>query len=257
MKYIQCVQNRNQNVTIKETIYAIKNAGFDGAFVQWYHKNSDISQQEQVNLCRELGLEIPFIHLSYDHINDIWRECVNGNNLVLKYKEDLDSCKLNQVDLVIMHLSSEYEISEPNMLGIKRFQEIVDYAEQLNIRIAFENTRLWGFLEYLFDNIKNSNIGICFDAGHCHCFFNDKFNWSYFRDKIWAIHLHDNFGSEDQHLLPFDGTLDWEMVQKDLKNSSYNGPVVLESLYNGEYLNMSLEEFYKLSLDRAKQININ
>lgn len=33
-KYIQCVQNYNKNVTPQQTICAIKNAGFDGVFLQ-------------------------------------------------------------------------------------------------------------------------------------------------------------------------------------------------------------------------------
>ena len=58
IKYIQCVQNDNKNVTPQDTIYAIKNAGFNGAFLQWYNKDWEFSQQEQLNLCRKLGLEI-------------------------------------------------------------------------------------------------------------------------------------------------------------------------------------------------------
>ena len=84
-KYIQCVQNDNKNVTPQETIYAIKNAGFDGVFLQWYNKDWDFSQQEQLNLCRKLGLEIPFVHLGYKGINNIWLEAEDGENLVKNY----------------------------------------------------------------------------------------------------------------------------------------------------------------------------
>ena len=34
-----CVQNSNENVSIEDTIYAIKNAGFKNVFVQWYDKD--------------------------------------------------------------------------------------------------------------------------------------------------------------------------------------------------------------------------
>ena len=55
-KYIQCVQNSNKNVSVKDTIYSIKNAGFDGVFLQWYNKDWEFSEQQQLDLCRELGL---------------------------------------------------------------------------------------------------------------------------------------------------------------------------------------------------------
>lgn len=254
-KFIQCVQNSNKNATPKDTIYAIKNAGFDGVFLQWYNKDWEFSQEEQLRLCRELGLEIAFVHLGYKGINNIWDSGEEGESLVENYLKDLDVCKNNGIEMVVMHPCSKIE-EEPSELGIKRFQKIVDYADKLNIKIAFENTKTWGYLEYIFDNIKNSNIGICFDSGHCHCHFEDRFNWDKFKNRIFAVHLHDNNSLDDQHLLPFDGSIDWENFAKELKNANYNGPIILESTYRNEYLKMSLEEFYKLSFERAKELDI-
>lgn len=44
------------------------------------------------------------------------------------------------------------------------------------------------------------------------------------------MHLHDNDKSDDLHLLPFDGTIDWERVVTKLKECNYKGPVVFELL---------------------------
>lgn len=137
-----------------------------------------------------------------------------------------------------------------------KVQIISDYAKNLNIKIAFENTKIWGYLEYIFEHIKNDNIGICFDSGHCHCHFNNRFSWERFKDKIFALHLHDNDKKTDLHLLPFDGSLNWNQLVCELKKANYNGPITLESCYRYEYLNLSLQEFYKLSLEKAKQINL-
>ncbi len=139
---------------------------------------------------------------------------------------------------------------------MERLQKIADYANQLNIKIAFENTKIFGYLEYVFEHIKNDNIGVCFDSGHCHCHFDDKFNWQLFKNKIFAVHLHDNDKSSDQHLLPFDGTIDWQTLAHNLKEANYTGPIILESCYREPYTNLSLQEFYNLSLQKAKQINL-
>lgn len=256
MKYIQCVSNDNQNVTPKETIIAIKEAGYDGVFLQWYNKDWEFSQYQQLELCKELNLPVVFVHLGYKGINNIWLDGEDGDNLVRGYLKDLDVCKSNNINMVVMHLTSKSVAPEPSLIGIKRFQQIIDYADNLGIRIAFENTKLFGYLEYLFAHISNSNIGICYDSGHCHCHFDDKFNWEMFKNKIFALHLHDNDKSRDQHLLPFDGTIDWEVLVKNLKEANYNGNVILESCYVEDYLKMSVKEFYKLSLKRAKQINL-
>lgn len=255
-KYIQCVQNNNKNVTPEETIYAIKNAGFDGVFLQWFNKDWEYSQEEQLNLCRKLGLEVVFVHLGYKGINDIWVDGEMGDNLVNYYLKDLDVCFANKIDMVVMHITASKVAPEPSLIGIKRIQKILDYAKKLNIKIAFENTKIFGYLEYLFEHIKNDNAGICFDAGHCHCHFDDKFSWEMFENKIFALHLHDNDKSSDSHLLPFDGTINWEEYQGCIKQANYNGYVILESCYKDDYLNMSINDFYKLSLERAKQLSI-
>lgn len=257
MKYYQCVQKDNQNVTTQETIFAIKNAGFDGVFIQWDNKPAEgyLSQEEQLTLCRKLGLEVLFAHLGYKGINNIWLDGEEGDELVKNYLKDLDACKSNNINMVVMHLTSKSVAPEPNLIGVERLQKIVDYAEQLNIKVAFENTKIFGYLEYVFSHIKNSNAGICYDAGHCHCHFNDKFSWDMFKNKIFAVHLHDNDKSDDLHLLPFDGTINWYQLVRNLKNANYNGPITLESCYRYDYLKRSVEDFYKLSLTKAKQIN--
>lgn len=255
-KYIQCVHNNNKEVTPKETILAIKNAGFDGVFLQWFNKDWDFSQQQQLELCRELGLQIPFVHLGYKNINSLWEEGEDGENLVKGYFHDFDVCKDNGVEMVVMHLTSKNDVLPPNILGLSRLRKIISYAEKLGIKIAFENTKMWGYLEYVFENIKSKNIGVCFDSGHCHCHYDDKFSWSFFKDKIFLVHLHDNDKSKDQHLLPFDGTIDWGVYAKKLKEANYDGAIILESCYRNDYLKYSIEEFYKLSLERAKQISL-
>ena len=255
-KYIQCVHNNNKEVTPIETIYAIKNAGFDGVFLQWFNKNWEFSQQDQLELCKKLGLEIPFVHLGYKGINDLWDEGEQGDELIDGYINDLEICKNNGVDMVVMHLTSKTDAPAPNEIGLKRLQKLIKIAENLNIKIAFENTKIVGYLEYVFENIKSDNIGLCLDVGHCHAHFDDEFCWEIFKDKIWAVHLHDNDKSKDQHLLPFDGTIDWKFYEEKLKEANYSGYTTLESCYRNDYLKMSLEEFYKLALERAKQLDI-
>lgn len=79
-KLIQCVQNDNQNVSAAETIKAIKNAGFDGVFLQWYNKDLTFSQEQQLKLCNDLGLTIEICHLGYKGINNLWLEGEDGEN---------------------------------------------------------------------------------------------------------------------------------------------------------------------------------
>lgn len=236
----------NENVSPFETMDAIKKAGFEDVFIEWYNKDWKPSQQEQLEYARKLNLNVIFAHLGYQNINEIWEENnKNAKDIVERYKNDIRICKENNIPMVVMHLTSKNNAPMYNEIGLNRLKEIVNYAQKLDVKVAFENTKIKGYLDYVIKNIDNDNVGICYDSGHCHVHFNDEFNYELFKDRIFAVHLHDNDKSDDLHLLPFDGTIDWERVVTKLKECNYKGPVTLELCYRYDYLKVPLEDFYK------------
>lgn len=248
------IQNENENVNIIQTIESVKNAEFKNVFVQWYDKNWEHSQIEQVEMCKKLGLNIIFAHLGYQNINSIWEEGEIGDKEVERYKKDIKDCHENGIPMVVMHLTSKKIAPMYGEIGLNRIRKIVEYAKKLNMKVAFENTKIKGYLEYVLDKIKDDNVGICFDAGHYHVHFDDEFNFELFKNRIFAVHLHDNDKSDDLHLLPFDGTIDWEYVINKLKDCNYNGPITMELCYRYDYLNMSLDSFYKKGYEIGKKL---
>lgn len=249
---IQCLQLSNQSVTPEQTVTAIKNAGFDGVFVQWYADLQDEEKIRLVRFCREKGLKIPFAHLGYGRINEIWQSGDGGDEVLSGYIADLRNLSDSGIEKALVHVSSGENPPKPSELGAERYFKLCAEAEKLGIRILFENNKVKGYLEYVFDHIRADNAGICFDAGHCHAHFKDDFPWKRLGKKIEELHLHDNFGTDDQHLLPFDGTLPWESYARSLKKCGYDGAVTLESRYYGDYLHFSVEDFYKTAYEKAK-----
>ncbi len=249
-----CVSNDNSG-DIYRSIDAIKAAGFKKVFVQWYDMQWDgPSQQQQVDYIKKQGLEIIFAHLGYQSINEIWKDSETGRGFVERYKKDLDDIKKNGIPMVMMHTNGKSEAPYPNALGLSRFQEVVSYANELGIAIGFENTRIPGYQKFLMENLKGE-AGICLDFGHCHAHFKDEFDFAYFRNMITSVHLHDNYGEKDEHLLPFDGNLDWSMAMKNLKQSGYSGPLTLEIVYFNRYAEeMSAEEFYREGYARGLKL---
>ncbi len=248
------VRNDNKDVSVIETINAIKNAGFKNVFIEWYNKDWIITQEEQLKYIREKGLNVIFAHLGYQNINDLWIEGDTGNRLVDRYKNDIKICKENNIPMVVMHLTTKSEAPKYNETGLKRLKEIVDYAQELDIKVAFENTKIKGYLDYVIENIDNKNVGICFDSGHYHVHFDDDLDFTKFKDRIFAVHLHDNDKSDDLHLIPFDGTLDWEDTIRNLKKCNYSGPITMELCYRYDYLNMSIDDFYKKGYEIGKKL---
>ena len=249
------VNNSNKTVSAFETIDAIKEAGFKNVFIQWYDVASwEYSQEKQLEYIREKGLNVIFAHLGYQTINTIWEEGESGDALVERYQKDIRECKENGIDLVIMHLTSKNVAPMYNELGLSRLRKITDYAKEMGVRVAFENTKIQGYLEYVLGAINEEHVGMCFDVGHFHAHFNDKFDHEFVKNRIFAVHLHDNDTSSDQHLLPFDGTLDWEMAMGKIKDCNYEGPITVELCYRNDYLNNNVEEFYKEGYKRANKV---
>jgi len=248
------VSNNNQNITPIETITAIKGAGFQNVFIQWLDADWEYSQQQQLDFARQLGLNVLFVHLGWQNINSIWEAGDTGDKLVTRFIDDIKTCKENNIPMVIMHLTSGSEAPLYNEIGLNRIRQITDFAKENDIKVAFENMKIKGYLEYVLGNITDANVGICFDSGHCHAHFDDDFDFELYKNRIFAIHLHDNDQSGDQHLMPFDGTTDWQWVVKNLKARNYNGPITFELVYAGKYLAQSPLEFYKKGYEVGQKL---
>lgn len=251
------ISNDNKNVSIYETIDAIKEAGFKNVFIQWYdsdYKVFEVPQLEQMQYARSIGLNVIFTHLGYRNMNDIWLDGEVGERFVQKYLRNLDEMKEQGIELVMMHACVGYDAPEPTKIGLERFRRICDRAKELNIRLAFENTKKPGYLEFLLDNIPYDNIGVCYDCGHDHCHFKDKFNFDHFKDKIMCIHIHDNYGEIDDHLIPGDGTVDFDYVLDGLKRANYNSYLTMELCYRNDYLDMNIVDFYKKGYDQGLKL---
>ena len=246
------VSNYNKKCNVFETIDAIYNAGFRNVFIEWYNKDWEISQEEQLGYVKEKGLNVIFAHLGYQNINDLWIDEETG--IVDRYKNDIKICHENNIPMVVMHLTSKTEAPMYGEVGLKRIREICDCAQSLGVKVAFENTKIKGYLDYVIENIKNDNVGICFDSGHYHAHFNDELDFDKFKNRIFAVHLHDNDQSDDLHLLPFDGTLNWNETIRKLKESNYEGPVTLEIHHHRDYVQMPVEDFYKKGYEIALKI---
>ena len=248
------VSNDNKNVTPYETIDAIAASGFKNVFVQWYdsdYKKFEVPQEEQILYARKKGLNVIFTHLGYRNMNDIWLDNERGDAYLQKYLKNLDEMKKLGIDLVMMHACVGLDAPKPNKIGLERFRQLCNHAKELGINLAFENTKIPGYLEFLIDNISLDNIGVCYDCGHDHCHFKDNFNFDKFKNKIMCIHIHDNHGETDEHLIPGDGNLDYDYVLSGLKRANYNSYLTLELCYRNEYLNMNINDFYRLGYEKG------
>ena len=131
------VSNANENVNVIDTIDAIQDAGFQNVFIQWYNRDWSVTQEEQLRYVREKGLHVIFAHLGYQKIQELWLDTQEGDRLVERYQQDIRICKENGIPMVVMHLTGKTECPGYHEIGLKRLQQIADYAKALDIKVAF------------------------------------------------------------------------------------------------------------------------
>jgi sugar phosphate isomerase/epimerase len=73
-------------------------------------------------------------------------------------------------------------------------------------------------------------VGLCYDSGHGNKGEDGLRHLDRLKHRLIAVHLHDNDGTADQHLIPFTGTVDWERLAQILSCSPYTGPVNIETM---------------------------
>jgi sugar phosphate isomerase/epimerase len=71
-------------------------------------------------------------------------------------------------------------------------------------------------------------VGVCLDTGHAHLGrFIDAFI-DMAGPRLAHVHLHDNRGTYDDHLIPGEGAIDWGRFFDGLRRVGYRGALVLE-----------------------------
>jgi sugar phosphate isomerase/epimerase len=76
--------------------------------------------------------------------------------------------------------------------------------------------------------------GACLDVGHAHMIDGVVDAIETLSGDIVTTHIHDNDGTIDNHLLPFEGTIDWAAALFALVKVGYGGPLMLELPDHGD-----------------------
>jgi sugar phosphate isomerase/epimerase len=70
--------------------------------------------------------------------------------------------------------------------------------------------------------------GACLDVGHAHLTGGAPDAVERLAAHVITTHIHDNRGRTDDHLLPFEGTIDWPATMGAFTKVGYRGPLIFE-----------------------------
>lgn len=152
---------------------------------------------------------------------------------------------------VVLHAATDFAPGgetcslQRNLDWIGRFVEI---ATQVGTGIALENldfgktgrpefTSRISDLVRLVDAFDRPNVAACYDFGHAHLTgAYHKENLYALGDRLACLHVADNHGLNDEHLLPFYGTVPWEFCMETLADIGYTGDLTYEVMFFTQYL---------------------
>jgi sugar phosphate isomerase/epimerase len=112
--------------------------------------------------------------------------------------------------------------------------EICEHAREIGIRVAVENpcpNEVYDNPEDLrstVDRFDEDLVGICFDTSHANILRNAPDTAEIFRGRIISVHLSDNHGLDDDHLMPFAGSIKWKRLLAALIDGGFSGPWLFE-----------------------------
>ena len=234
-----------------------KENGVDSTFISSEEPDFDNAMQAYI----KNGITVETLHAPFDKINDMWgKDNEKGDAIMKRLFDSVDKCAKYGIPVTIIHVSSGRPMPEISEDGIKRYTELFAYAKEKGVRVALENLRYTENLKYFLD--RYSEPGFCWDTGHENCYTDGVAHMELFGERLIALHIHDNRGEKDcdDHMIPFDGSIDFEKAAKFIADSGYDGTIMLEvcrsSNIGGKnfYENISDEEYVKKAAEAARRI---
>jgi len=136
-------------------------------------------------------------------------------------------------DVIIIHLPDGIDPADENdpawTATLRSLEELEPFARKEGVRIAIENGDFC-VIEKALAIYDAAYVGLCYDSGHGNSDGKGLDGLERCKDRLIAVHLHDNDGTSDQHRLPFTGTVDWRRLAQLVAHSSYEECVNLETL---------------------------
>ncbi len=231
------------NLPFESAVPLIANAGFEVISLSWepYHINSSTvdNQNKILQLSKENGLLIESIHgpwrTEFGVLDERWQR--NEINSVLT---SIVAAGNMGIEYVVIHAGwgdGDTILNQKRTdVTIKSIEELSECAISNNVKLAVEN--LQGkpsilLTERILKEFPQEHIGFCHDTGHEHCSLDCFKALESMGNRLFCTHVHDDTGhGKDDHLLPYSGTIDWDLYASIMGKLNYSGSLLIESIRN-------------------------
>lgn len=226
-------------------LHEISQAGF--THIHWCHQwitnylYSDSEIEQIGNVLGEVGLKLQDLHTSCTDQRCLW----STDESIRLAGMEIISNRISMTgrlggDAIIVHPPVGINVDEWDCMD-KSMQELEVVSKKFGVRVAFENLFTYESIEAimrLLEMYPEDYVGVCYDSGHGNLDSVEAAGIDFLdsvKDRLLVLHLNDNDGTGDQHMVPFDGTVDWDRLCAVIESSVYSKAVSMEINMNARY----------------------
>ena len=165
-----------------------------------------------------------------------------------KMRRSIDIAAMMKCPYVVVHPLMPYGVhekkngqpDETEKINVEFMSRLTEYAQKMQVTLCLENLPFplfsFGTPEetlHLIHTIDHQNCKMCLDTGHINFYHTPKLNIAdqvrRAANEIRCLHVHDNHGLVDSHLMPRFGKIDWQAFVSALREINYQGIFSLET----------------------------
>ena len=227
----------------------ISQAGMSGVEIfcapQHFSYRSPERVRELADALGEYGLELHSLHSPTERdlapgresgvaISICDTERIRRLDAVDEIKRALEVAETIPFKFLVQHLGHGRQMADPRKTdaAFSSLEHLTVFAKARGVTIALENRQdelgSPSSLQHFITDTHLHDLRLCFDTGHAHVEAGVESGFDMMRDRVATTHLHDNHGEKDEHLLPFEGTIDWEATFGAFAAAPQALPMVLE-----------------------------
>lgn len=240
------------DLPFEDRVRILKSTGFDfGALGLSLFSTEGDELEQAVRLCEKHDFPIDNIHLTGAKTTALWDSDPLGDEICDRYCREIARASAAGIRVGVAHITWGHTTPAPvSEVGLSRYDRIAECAARNNFILALENSVFIDHLYATMEHLKNyDSIGFTFDSGHHNAFAPEYDFLSDFGDRLAVTHIADNDGAHDLHLMPMDGSADWNYVANGLAKTVVGRDRILAE--------PSLGAFKKMKGIPAEQIRRN
>lgn len=163
------------------------------------------------------------------------------NQIVEATIREIEVCAIMDIPQIVVHAPYEPHLTKDEFFekALAFYKEFFPVMERTGIKVLIENSAknnvgcdyyfytgadMRAFIEYA----NNPLLGACWDTGHANIEGHQYEDIVALGDLLMGVHIADNRGEKDEHLMPYQGTMCIDEVMCALVETGYTGAFTFE-----------------------------